>query len=82
MEPSSMFIASWGITTIFTCERREETLGKSLTKEEILRYCEKLPKYKRRRKVFLGEVPSNPTGKIEKTERRTRYIGREGAFKV
>jgi acyl-CoA synthetase (AMP-forming)/AMP-acid ligase II len=82
MEPSSMFIASWGITTIFTWERREEALGKSLTKEEILRCCEKLLNYKRPRKVFLGEVPWNPTGKIEKTKLRKRYIGREGAFKV
>jgi acyl-CoA synthetase (AMP-forming)/AMP-acid ligase II len=57
-------------------------LGKSLTKEEILRCCEKLLNYKRPRKVFLGEVPWNPTGKIEKTKLRKRYIGREGAFKV
>ena len=56
--------------------------GKSLTEEEILEYCEKLPKYKRPRKIFLGEVPRNPTGKIEKTKLRKRYIGSEGAFKV
>jgi hypothetical protein len=51
MEPSSMFIALWGITTTFTWERREETLGKSLTKEEIFQYCEKLLNYKRPRKL-------------------------------
>jgi acyl-CoA synthetase (AMP-forming)/AMP-acid ligase II len=56
--------------------------GKSLTEEEVLKYCEKLPKYKRPRKIFLGEVPRNPTGKIEKTKLRKRYIGTEGAFKV
>jgi acyl-CoA synthetase (AMP-forming)/AMP-acid ligase II len=56
--------------------------GRSLTEEEILQYCEKLPKYKRPRKVFLSEIPRNPTGKIEKTKLRKRYIGREGAFKV
>ena len=56
--------------------------GKSLTEEEILNYCEKLPKYKRPRKVFLGGVPRNPTGKIEKTKLRKRYIGREGVIKV
>jgi acyl-CoA synthetase (AMP-forming)/AMP-acid ligase II len=56
--------------------------GKSLTEEEVLKYCEKLPKYKRPRKIFLGEVPRNPTGKIEKTKLRKRYIGSEGAFKV
>jgi acyl-CoA synthetase (AMP-forming)/AMP-acid ligase II len=57
-------------------------LGKSFTEEEILQYCEKLPKYKRPRKVFLGKVPRTPTGKIEKTKLRERYIGGEGAFKV
>jgi len=56
--------------------------GKSLTEEEILQYCEKLPKYKRPRKIFLGEVPRNPTGKLEKTKLRKKYIGSEGAFKV
>ncbi len=56
--------------------------GKSLTEEEILQYCDKLPKYKRPRKIFLGEVPRNPTGKLEKTKLRKRYIGSEGAFKV
>jgi acyl-CoA synthetase (AMP-forming)/AMP-acid ligase II len=56
--------------------------GKSISEEEILKYCEKLPKYKRPRKVFLGEVLRNPTGKIEKTKLRKRYIGSEEAFKV
>jgi acyl-CoA synthetase (AMP-forming)/AMP-acid ligase II len=56
--------------------------GKKLTEDEILQYCEKLPKYKRPRKIFLGEVPRNPTGKIEKTKLRKKYIGSEGAFKV
>lgn len=48
--------------------------GKSLTEEEVLRYCEGLPKYKRPRKVFFGEVPRNPTGKIEKPKLRKKYI--------
>jgi acyl-CoA synthetase (AMP-forming)/AMP-acid ligase II len=56
--------------------------GKSITAEEILQFCEKLPKYKRPRKVFLGEVPRNPTGKLEKTKLRKRYIGSEGVIKV
>jgi acyl-CoA synthetase (AMP-forming)/AMP-acid ligase II len=30
----------------------------------------------------LGEVPRNPTGKIEKTKLRKRYIGREEVIKV
>jgi len=55
---------------------------KTLTEEEVLAYCEKLPKYKRPRKVFFGEIPRNPTGKIEKTKLRKRYIGMEEAFKI
>jgi acyl-CoA synthetase (AMP-forming)/AMP-acid ligase II len=56
--------------------------GKSLTNEEVLAYCEKLPKYKRPRKLFFGEVPRNPTGKIEKAKLRKQYSGIEGAFKI
>ncbi|MGA3174688.1 MAG: AMP-binding protein [Syntrophorhabdales bacterium] len=56
--------------------------GKELTEEELLKYCEKLPRYKRPRKVFFGEVPRNPTGKIEKPKLRKRYSGAEEAFKV
>ncbi len=51
--------------------------GKSITEEEVLRYCEGLPKYKRPKKVFFGEVPRNPTGKIEKPKLRKKYIGGE-----
>jgi acyl-CoA synthetase (AMP-forming)/AMP-acid ligase II len=56
--------------------------GKELTEEDLLKYCEKLPRYKRPRKVFFGEVPRNPTGKIEKPKLRKRYSGAEEAFKV
>jgi len=56
--------------------------GKVLTEEEILKYCEQLPKYKRPRKVFFGEVPRNPTGKIEKPKLRKKYIGIEESFKI
>jgi acyl-CoA synthetase (AMP-forming)/AMP-acid ligase II len=56
--------------------------GKTLTEEEVLKHCEKLPKYKRPRKVFFGEVPRNPTGKIEKPKLRKKYIGMEESFKV
>jgi acyl-CoA synthetase (AMP-forming)/AMP-acid ligase II len=41
-----------------------------------------LPRYKRPRKVFFGEVPRNPTGKIEKPKLRKQYIGIEEAFKA
>lgn len=56
--------------------------GKVLSEQEVIEYCQKLPKYKRPRKVFFGEVPRNPTGKIEKPKLRKRYIGIEGAFKI
>ena len=56
--------------------------GKTLTEEEVLTFCEKLPKYKRPRKVFFGDVPRNPTGKIEKPKLRKQYIGMEGSFKI
>ncbi len=56
--------------------------GKTLTEEEVLKFCEKLPKYKRPKKVFFGEVPRNPTGKIEKPKLRKQYIGMEESFKI
>ena len=56
--------------------------GKTFTEEEVLRFCEKLPKYKRPKKVFFGDVPRNPTGKIEKPKLRKQYSGMEEAFKV
>jgi acyl-CoA synthetase (AMP-forming)/AMP-acid ligase II len=34
------------------------------------------------RKVFFGEVPRNPTGKIEKPKLRKRYTGMAEAFKI
>ncbi len=56
--------------------------GKTLTQEEVLKFCEGLPKYKRPRKIFFGEVPRNPTGKIEKPKLRKKYTGMEEAFKI
>jgi acyl-CoA synthetase (AMP-forming)/AMP-acid ligase II len=54
--------------------------GRALNEEEVLSYCEELPRYKRPRKVFFDKVPRNPTGKIEKPKLRRRYIGVEKAF--
>ncbi len=56
--------------------------GQTMTEEEVLQFCEGLPRYKRPRKIFFGEVPRNPTGKIEKPKLRKQYIGIEGAFKA
>jgi acyl-CoA synthetase (AMP-forming)/AMP-acid ligase II len=60
----------------------EAVPGQTMTEEEVLQFCEGLPRYKRPRKVFFGEVPRNPTGKIEKPKLRKKYIGIEGAFKT
>ncbi len=51
--------------------------GKTLTEEEVLNYCREVPRYKRPRKVFFGEIPRSPTGKIEKPKLRKKYIGRK-----
>jgi acyl-CoA synthetase (AMP-forming)/AMP-acid ligase II len=56
--------------------------GKSLTEEEVTAYCEKLPKYKRPRKIFFDQIPRNPTGKIEKPKLRKKYSGIEESFKA
>jgi acyl-CoA synthetase (AMP-forming)/AMP-acid ligase II len=56
--------------------------GKTLSEDDVMRFCEQLPTYKRPRKVFFGEVPRNPTGKIEKPKLREKYAGFREAFKV
>lgn len=60
----------------------EPVPGATLTAEDLLTFCEGLPRYKRPRRVFFGQVPRNPTGKIEKPKLRKTYIGMEGAIKV
>jgi len=47
--------------------------GCSLSESEVKRLCERLPRYKRPRKIFFDSVPRNPTGKIEKPRLRERY---------
>jgi acyl-CoA synthetase (AMP-forming)/AMP-acid ligase II len=49
--------------------------GQELSEEEIMQFCEDLPRYKRPRRVFFGVVPRNPTGKIEKPKLRRQYAG-------
>jgi acyl-CoA synthetase (AMP-forming)/AMP-acid ligase II len=58
------------------------TPGKTLTEEDVFTFCTKLPKYKRPRKIFFGDVPRNPTGKIEKPKLRKQYTGIREAFKI
>ena len=56
--------------------------GKEVSEAEILEYCQELTKFKRPRKVFFGEVPRNPTGKIEKPKLRKKYTGTNETFKL
>jgi acyl-CoA synthetase (AMP-forming)/AMP-acid ligase II len=47
--------------------------GMTLTEAELQGYCLDLPRYKRPRKFIFGDVPRNPTGKIEKPLLRRKY---------
>jgi acyl-CoA synthetase (AMP-forming)/AMP-acid ligase II len=49
--------------------------GQTLAEEEIVAYCEELPRYKRPRKIIFDEVPRSPTGKIEKPKLRKQHTG-------
>lgn len=56
--------------------------NQEMNEEEVLAYCEALPKHKRPKKIFFDDVPRNPTGKIEKPKLRKKYGGITGSFKV
>ncbi|MDD4125038.1 MAG: class I adenylate-forming enzyme family protein [Eubacteriales bacterium] len=47
--------------------------GMTCTEDEINEFCQKLPRYKRPRKIIFANVPRNPTGKIEKPKLRAMY---------
>lgn len=47
--------------------------GYTLTKEEVDKFCMKLPRYKRPRAVYFKDIPRNPTGKIEKNTLRKMF---------
>jgi acyl-CoA synthetase (AMP-forming)/AMP-acid ligase II len=49
--------------------------GMVCTEEEIGRFCQCLPRYKRPRRIIFEAVPRNPTGKIEKPKLREKYNG-------
>ncbi len=55
---------------------------KEMLEEEVLQFCESLPRYKRPRKVFFDDVPRNPTGKIEKPKLRKKFAGLAESFKA
>ncbi len=56
--------------------------GQELTKEEIRTFCEPLARFKRPRKIIFGDVPRNPTGKIEKPKLREKYAGAKESFSI
>jgi len=49
--------------------------GFNCAEEDIEKFCQQLPRYKRPRKIIFAEVPRNPTGKIEKPKLRKIYGG-------
>lgn len=55
--------------------------GVEIEEEEIMIFCQALPRYKRPRLVFFDQVPRNPTGKIEKPKLREKYAGMSESFK-
>ena len=55
--------------------------GKELTEEEITNFCQVLPRFKRPRAIMFGDVPRNPTGKIEKPKLRKQYSRMEECFR-
>lgn len=56
--------------------------GQELTAEDVNSFCQPLARYKRPRQIIFGEVPRNPTGKIEKPKLRKQYAGVAESFKI
>ncbi|OPY56537.1 MAG: Long-chain-fatty-acid--CoA ligase FadD13 [Pelotomaculum sp. PtaU1.Bin035] len=54
----------------------EVKAGRELSQAMVIEFCRDLPRYKRPHMVFFGEVPRNPTGKIEKPKLREKYCGK------
>ena len=47
--------------------------GETMTEEEVIGFCQKLPRYKRPHRFIFAPVPRNATGKIEKPKLRKMY---------
>ncbi len=56
--------------------------GQELKTKEVEDFCMELPRYKRPRRIIFGDVPRNPTGKIEKPKLRKEYAGAKESFKL
>ena len=49
--------------------------GFECTEDQIEKFCLKLPRYKRPKKIIFADIPRNPTGKIEKPKLRQIFGG-------
>ena len=49
--------------------------GFECSEEDIEKFCMKMPRYKRPKKIIFADIPRNPTGKIEKPKLRKIYCG-------
>ncbi len=49
--------------------------GYECTEKDIEKFCLKMPRYKRPKKIIFAEIPRNATGKIEKPKLRQIYCG-------
>jgi acyl-CoA synthetase (AMP-forming)/AMP-acid ligase II len=56
--------------------------GQELQEKEVEDFCMELPRYKRPRRIIFGDVPRNPTGKIEKPKLRKEYAGAKESFRL
>ena len=56
--------------------------GHATSAEELADYCQGLARFKRPRRFIFGDVPRNPTGKIEKPKLRQVYGGQSTSFKL
>ncbi len=56
--------------------------GCDLTNAMVDAFCNAPARYKRPRKIIFGDVPRNPTGKIEKPKLRQQYAGQAESFKA
>jgi len=54
--------------------------GRTATEDEVREFCNGLPRYRRPRRILFGDVPRNPTGKIEKPKLREKYGGKNTLF--
>jgi len=57
--------------------------GEQPDTDEIMAFAEaRLPRFKRPKRIIFGEVPRNPTGKIEKPKLRERHGGSSASFNL